>query len=139
MNKISNLLLDMRPSKRIVPTYDKLLIKTTIENDTWNNIKDGQITKDVYYSSKHIGYIRYRTETGQIGIFVIFDDCYRNVGLGKQILNNTIEDLRNNNQSSVWAITTENHSFWANIYNKKFIYKERVHSSVTGSGYLMNI
>lgn len=139
MNKISNLFSFIRPSKQIIPQYDRLLIKTTIEKDTWNNVQNGQITKDFYYSSEHIGYIRYRRETGQIGIFVIFDDCYRNVGLGKQILNNAIEDLRNNNQSSVWAVTTKNHPFWANVYNNKFIYKERVHYSVTGSGYLMNI
>ena len=137
MYRLSNILSYIRPIKPI-PSYNKLIIKTTIEDDTWNKIKDGQIIKDFYFLNENIGFISYRIGTGQIGLFYL-NDGYRNLGLGKQILNNTIEELRANKQSNVWAVTRYNHPFWSNVYKKGFVYKERVHNSVTGDGYSMNI
>lgn len=112
--------------------------EVTINDDDWNKIPNGEIVRRYYDNeNKEIGMISYRHIVGQIGLFFIWDDKYRNRGLGKQILNRAINDMRNNKTTSVWAITSENHTFWSNVFNKSFQWKKRPHSSVTGSGYLM--
>ena len=39
----------------------------------------------------------------------------------------------------IWAITTQNHPFWSNVFDKSFEFASRPHDSVTGSGYLLNL
>lgn len=110
-----------------------------IRDDTWNNIPQSECNIKFYYNEKNIGYIQYRLGTGQIGLFYI-DEKYRNNGLGKEILNNVIGEMKNNNIKEIWAVTSEKHNFWSNVYNKKFKYfDENIHSSVTGGGYKMII
>ena len=84
------------------------------------------------------GYIRYYITTGQIGLFFI-DKEYQNRGLGKQILSKLIEELETNKCEEVWAVSTDNHTFWSNVYNKSFTHRVPAHPSVTGSGYFMKI
>jgi len=45
------------------------------------------------------------------------------------------------NTTHVWAVTTDDHPFWSNVYNKSFQWCEwkKLHPSVTGSGYKMEI
>ncbi len=130
-------------------------------DDTWNKVKNGETW--VYYYEKNfdtsklaidtiknrhdlenicykncIGYINYRTGTGQIGLFYI-NKKYQNRGLGKQILKKVMIDLKEHNNKTLWAVTSENHPFWSNVYAKSFEYKIRLHPSVTGSGYLLNL
>ena len=38
---------------------------------------------------------------------------------------------------TVWAVTTLNHPFWSNVWNKAFQLKDPAHSSVTACGYSM--
>ena len=93
-----------------------------------------------YYNKKDvkIGYIRYYITTGQIGLFFI-DEEYQNRGLGKQILSKVIRELKMNQCDEVWAVTTDNHPFWSNVYHKSFIPGRPAHPSVTGPGYFMKL
>jgi GNAT superfamily N-acetyltransferase len=110
-----------------------------VKNDDWNKIKNGDITLEYYlHNNKMIGCINYRVYTGQIGLFFL-EPNYRNIGLGKQILNKAINDIKQNNINEVWAVTSKNHVFWSNVYNGKFKYKEQLHPSVTGSGYSITL
>jgi len=113
-----------------------LFVRTIISNDTWNNVINGEIIK-YYLKNKdddinnYIGYINYRINTGQIGLIRV-DERYRKLGIGKQMLTEAIEDLKNHNIKSVWGVTSENHYFWSNVYSKSFQYKNKLHKSVSG-------
>jgi hypothetical protein len=114
-----------------------------IKDDDWNKIPNSYIRIDFYdklNNNTQAGYISYRAGTGQIGLFFL-DKSYMNRGLGKQILLETIEDMKKYNTNEIWAITTKDHPFWSNVFNKSFqFYDERkVHPSVTGWGYKMKI
>jgi GNAT superfamily N-acetyltransferase len=93
-----------------------------------------------YYNKKDkkIGYIRYYITTGQIGLFFI-DKEYQNRGLGKQILSKVIQEMKDNQCDEVWAVATDHHPFWSNVYNKSFLPGKPAHPSVTGSGYFMKL
>jgi len=93
-----------------------------------------------YYNNKNvrIGYIRYYITTGQIGLFFI-EDNYQHRGLGTQILSKVIEDLTKNHCEEVWAVTSEQHPFWCNVYNKSFVYRHPAHPTVSGDGYFMKL
>ena len=93
-----------------------------------------------YYTNQDvkIGYVRYYITTGQIGLFFI-DEEYQRRGLGKQILSKVIQDLEAYHCDEVWVVTTTNHSFWSNVYNKSFVPRNPAHRSVGGSGYVMKI
>ena len=108
-------------------------------NHYFVNNKPGGIRLE-YYNKKdvRIGYIRYYITTGQIGLFFI-DEEYQNRGLGKQILSKVIKEMKANDCDEVWAVTTDNHPFWSNVYHKSFIPGKPAHPSVTGSGYFMRL
>ena len=111
----------------------------TAPNDYFVYKKPGGIMLE-YYDNKDIkiGYIRYYITTGQIGLFFI-DKEYQNRGLGKQILSKVIKELETNNCEEVWAVTTNNHTFWSNVYNKSFAHRDPAHPSVGGNGYFMKL
>lgn len=115
-------------------------INRIIKNDYWNNIPNGEYRDNIIVDNTIIGYIQYRIKTGQIGLFFI-DSEYRNRGLGRQVLYNTINTIRDKNPEikSVWAVTTQDHKFWSNVYNKSFRFEDRVHNSVTGFGYILDL
>ncbi len=116
-----------------------IIQKQTIKDDDWNHIPKSEHKIEFYYNEENIGHIQYRLGTGQIGLFYI-DEKYRNNGLGKEILNNVINEMKNNNIKEIWAVTSKDHKFWSNVYNKKFEYSDQnIHSSVTGGGYKMSI
>ena len=93
-----------------------------------------------YYNKKDkkIGYIRYYITTGQIGLFFI-DKEYQHRGLGKQILSKVIQEMKDNQCDEVWAVTTDHHPFWSNVYRRSFERRKPAHPSVTGSGYVMKL
>lgn len=115
-------ILDVNDSKFYTPDISNF--KTRFE--------DEQIALNSTY------YITYRVKTGQIGLFYAQKE-YQNSGLGKQILLRVIEDIKNNVCDKVFAITSENNKFWANVYNKSFTWSERPDISVTGSGYFLEL
>jgi len=108
-------------------------------NEHFVSRKPGGIMLE-YYNKKDekIGYIRYYITTGQIGLFFI-DEEYQNRGLGKQILSKVIEELKENQCEEAWAVGTDNHIFWLNVYNKSFTRKVPAHPSVTGPGYVYRL
>ena len=114
-----------------------------IKDDYWNKIPKSDIKIDFYdklNNDEHVGYISYRAGVGQIGLFFI-DKSYQNRGLGKQILLQVIDDIKKHNATEVWAVTTPNHRFWSNVFNKSFKWYEprQLHPSVRGDGYKMKI
>ena len=124
--------------------YPKLLLSNFIEirkilDDTFNNVKNGKVRLEYYTSNNiEIGYIQYKTN-GQIGLFFIKKE-YQNRGLGKQILTKVIKELKANYScTEIWAVSSKNHPFWSNVYNKQFKYCEPAHRSITGGGYHMPV
>lgn len=128
---------------RLSSPPSRLFIKNFIEeryitDDTWNKHVNGEIKLEYFLNNQSVGYIDYRIKTGQIGLFFI-EDKYSNRGLGKQILNKVIDELKVNNVKEVWAVTRDDHPFWSNVFNKSFTPRKPVHPCVTGSGYYMKI
>jgi GNAT superfamily N-acetyltransferase len=108
------------------------------ENDIFVNNKPGGIMLEYYNKDIKIGYIRYYVNSGQIGLFFIQEE-YQNRGLGKQILSKVIKELQDNNCNEIWAVTSKDHIFWSNVYNKSFSYRDPAHSSVGGDGYYIDL
>jgi GNAT superfamily N-acetyltransferase len=108
------------------------------ENDYFVHNKPGGIMLEYYNEDIIIGYIRYYVTTGQIGLFFILKE-YQNRGLGKKILSKVIKELQDNNCHEVWAVNSEDHPFWSNVYNKSFSYRDPAHSSVGGDGYFIDL
>ena len=130
----------LKPSPLILSDFFQ---QTVIMDDKWNKKTDGDVQIEFYTDIdkiNKIGFISYRVKVGQVGLFRL-DEEYRNRGLGKQILTQVIEDMKNHGTTEIWAVTTENHPFWSNVYNKSFSWYEykQLHPSVTGSGYKMKI
>lgn len=84
-----------------------------------------------------IAYITYRMSTGQIGLINV-KEKYRNKGLGKDILKMAINNLLKTNQY-VWVVANKNDPFWGNVFSKSFGYIYTPHTSVAGSGYILNV
>ena len=110
----------------------------TITDDTWNKVTNGDYTVDYFYNEKKIGYIRYRIGIGQIGL-ISLDPEYRNQKIGKLMLDKAIIDIKNNNIKEVWAVTTKDHPFWSNVYNRSFTYREPAHFTIKGNVYFMKL
>jgi GNAT superfamily N-acetyltransferase len=113
-----------------------------IKDDNANNIPNGHIRIDYYdklNNNKHAGYITYRV-IGQVGLFYL-DKSYQNRGLGKQILLETIKDMKRYNTAEIWAVTSQDHPFWSNVFNKSFQFydEKKLHPTVIGYGYKMKI
>lgn len=129
--------------KPLPPNFADILQIKTISNDTWNKIPSSYYHIDFYDKQKStdkIGTITYRAGVGQIGIFYI-NPQYRNKGYGKQILLQAINEMRKYNTSHIWAVTSKNHLFWSNVFNKSFEWYNagKLHPSVRGYGYKMRI
>jgi hypothetical protein len=142
----------IKPKPLDISMFNEIRI---VRDDKWNKVTDGEISLCYFDKSydtsllditnvdetqfKSVAYINYRIGTGQIGLFFINKHDYQNRGLGKQILLSVINEMRLNNRKSVWAITSYEHPFWSNVFNKSFIKSKRPHLSVTGSGYVMRL
>ena len=134
-----NIMYNMMNNKKVPLLIDNFKEIITISDDDWNNVKNGE--KNIkYYNNegKYIGYINYRLAVGQIGLFYL-DKNYRNRGLGKQILNKTINDIKDYGTKEVWVVSSENDQFWSNVNNKSFINRDPAHSSIRSSGFFMKI
>ena len=133
-------------SKNIIKSKTPLYLSNftqlkTINNDSWNNIPNGEIHIEFYdklNNNRYAGFINYRNYVGQVGVFVLTEQ-YRNRGLGKQILTQTIKDMKEHKCTLVWAVTIQGHAFWSNVYGKKFKWADKLHPSVSGDGYIMEI
>ena len=108
-----------------------------VNNPTVSNFYDRHKVGELTLNS--VGYITYRLVTGQICIFHINKPGYKHRGLGKQILTRVITDMKNEGKTSIFTITSNNHLFWSNVFNKSFEWKSRPDLSVTGSGYYLDL
>jgi RimJ/RimL family protein N-acetyltransferase len=99
-------------------TLDMFNVNTTIMDDTWNKIKDGEVQIDLFDKNygHRVGYINYRKYIGQIGLLFIIDDKYINRGLGTQLVNIAIEDMKTVRTEEVWAVTS---NMYFNFFYKK--------------------
>lgn len=148
MSLVSNIYKYIMPFIGIVQKPTPLFLKDfkqekVMKDDFWNKIPNSEFRIDFYdklNKEQYAGYISYRAGVGQVGLFVLEPE-YRNRGLGKQILTQTIKHMKEFNATDIWAITTDNHPFWSNVYNKSFEFHEmgNVHPSVTGSGFKMKL
>jgi len=140
-NFFSHLMLSSRTPLVITDFREVRFVSSEMpyENEFFKNRKPGGILLEYYnYDDVKIGYIRYYITTGQIGLFFL-DDEYQNRGLGKQILSKVIEELEANHCEEVWAVSTTNHSFWSNVYQKAFVFRKPAHPIVGGNGYFMKL
>ena len=71
-------------NSKIIP-HDKLSIIPTYRYDSWNDITDGQVKFDVSYNNTHVGYVDFRSFTGQVG-FIHVNEPFRRQGIAKLIL-----------------------------------------------------
>jgi GNAT superfamily N-acetyltransferase len=92
-----------------------------------------------YFDKKgdNIGYIEYKPNIGKICLFFITTPKYRNRGLGKEILNNVLEDIKCHGTKRVWLVTNKcPHPFWE---MNGFTYTKSPDISVTLHGYTKNL
>ena len=88
-------------------------------------------------SNIEIGYIEYNLYTGKICLFFITDLRYRNKGLGEQILNKVIDDMKQHGTKRAWLVTAHSpHPFWEKM---GFSYANPPDFSVTMHGYTRKI
>lgn len=63
--------------------------------------------------NKDIGFIEYSVNTGNIHLFYITNEKYRNSGLGSQILNFVLDDIKKSGTNKAWLIANRYpHPFW---------------------------
>lgn len=119
-------------------------VNRVMQNDDWNHVLNSQVLLRYHdQKNKHIATISYRLQSGQIGLLFVHDDKLKGCGLGKQMLKNAIDEIKNKNQinpnvKEIWAVTN-NDAFFSNVFGKSFTKREPAHPSVTGSGYFMSI
>jgi len=80
-----------------------------------------------------IGYIEYKPYIGKLCLFFITNPKYRNRGLGRQILNNALHDIKLHGTERAWLVTNKYpHMFWEMNH---FTYTKKPDPSVTSHGY----
>jgi len=112
-----------------------------VKDDRWNKIENGNTRLEYFDNDKEVGYIDYRSFTGQVGIFYLEPE-YRQKGLGTQILLKAMEEMRENKVPNVWAVTTKDHEFWSKVFKGSMSWNKPAHNdtySITGSGYNMKL
>ena len=131
-----------RPSPLVITDFREMRQVSTpndvFPNDYFVPKKPGGRWLEYYDNTESIAYIRYYVTTRQVGLFFI-KTKYQNRGLGKQILSKVIKEMRENNCDELWAVTSKNHTFWSNVYNKSFEFRDPAHPSVTGDGYVLDL
>ena len=106
------------------------------ENDY--RYKPGTKIIDIYSEEKNIGLVQYNNLTGEIGMLLIHE-TFRNMGLGKFILKNIIDEMKVHEIKEVWAISNKKHNFWSNVNNKSFLFRSPVHSTTKHGGFYMRL
>jgi hypothetical protein len=100
--------------------------------------KPGEKVIDIYSDEESIGLVQYNINTGEIGMMILHQK-FRNIGLGKYILNNIIDEMKQNQNKEVWAISNKNHEFWQNVNNKSFNYRFPAHPTTKYGGFYMKL
>jgi len=111
---------------------------TTNDINYYYNEPGGVLIEYLNNKNERIAYINYYTSDGQIGMFFI-DEKYQNRGLGKQIVEKAMNELREKKCEEVWVSTSKNHPFWSNVNNKSFKYRNPVHPFWSNDGYFRKL
>jgi hypothetical protein len=100
-------------------------------------------------NDKYVGVIVYRLASGEISNFHIMDE-YRYQGLGKQIITQTINHMKEYNTPYIWVGSNKRldklHYFWSNVVIDRKNFKwcdgdenKLFNTSLNGTGYQMKI
>jgi N-acetylglutamate synthase-like GNAT family acetyltransferase len=120
-------------------TIYKKLFPLSIK-DFRNLITIYKYNKNITYLDKYdkeIGYIEYKPTNGKICLFFITNPSYRNRGLGKQILDIALDDIKQHNTKRAWLVTANcPHKFWE---SNGFTYAKNPDNSVTMHGYIRDL
>ena len=123
-------------------SYLKKQIMNQLKLDKFNmelTIKAPTVIFKQYYDNVDlVGYVYYNMNNGKIELLYITDN-YRNKGLGKEILNNTIEEMKLNNIKEVWCSASRHHEFWNSVYNGAFTYRYPIKPGINHPGFFMKI
>lgn len=107
--------------------------KTVIMKDSSHKLVE------YYENNEKIGYIYYNIKNGSINVFYI-NEKYRNQGLGKQMLDKVIDEMKDYNIDTIWVTNASKYNeFWKNVYNKSFTYTFPVGVEPHLSGYYMKL
>ena len=93
-----------------------------ISDDRINNIRNGFVTvfyyekKNWYMPDMYAGYISYMISTGEIAMIELLPE-YRNRDLGKQIVQNVINDMKKHNVKHICVETFGEYPFWSRIFD----------------------
>ena len=94
-------------------------------------------------NDKYVGMIIYRLASGEINNLHIMDE-YRYQGLGKQIIKQTINHMKEYKTPYIWLYMDKKHCFWSNVVidEKNFKWCDEgklFYSSYSGTGYQMKL
>ena len=117
-------------------------IEQEISDDPWNRVPMGAISCRVYDGKgESVGDFNYRIKTGQVGgIFV--EEPYRRRGLEQQMLMYMMKDMQDAGAEQIWEVAPDDTKIGRVFYSRlwSFAYKNsRIHPSVSGGGYAMDI
>lgn len=97
-------------------------------------LENKQIRYCLPNTDQEIGYIEYNVNSGKICLFFMTDSKHRNRGLGSQILNNVLDEMKEHGTKRAWLVTNKYpHPFWE---KHGFTYLHPPHHSVTYHGYI---
>lgn len=100
-------------------------------NNTYFDIQFDRRIRYYNVSNKTLGHIIYKRVNGQIG-FIYVNEEHRRKGVATSMLKEIEKEFKNIGLPSIWCVCSENHFFWSKV---NYTYYEKVHESVTGSGY----
>ncbi len=118
------------------------LIKCEVSDDTWNKHPMGDVSCTVHAADGSlVGDFNYRMKTGQVG-GIYLTKKYRCQTLEQQMLIYMMTDMQAAGAKQIWEAAPNEAMSGQRFYSAlwSFAYKDsRVHPSVTGTGYIMNI
>ena len=83
-----------------------------------------RIRKKYLKHENTIGHIDYSVQDGNIWSMYVSND-YRRKGLGTQILNDAVSDIKDNGINEIYLLARKNHEFWNNVYDGRFQYDKK--------------
>lgn len=112
-----------------------------VSDDKWNNVPLSDVTIKYFHPEEvlPVAQINYQMSTGQIGIIDVDRKYHRN-GYGKGMLDQAIQDIiKYGKAPTVWAVSSETHEFWCNVYGGAFRFQSPAHPTVWGHGFVADI
>lgn len=85
-------------------------------------VKNKTLTQNKYFTNNNVlvSLINYNISNGEI-IYINVNEKFRSNGIGKKMLYDCINDMKQNNINNIYCFTYKNHPFWSNIiYPNKF-------------------